>query len=109
MAGRRKPRQLRAVVAEGRCAWNGRGGLRQAPSRLGRRPAAPEVEEQGLRILCIASGGGHLEQMLTYLDALQGHEIVLAHYAFPNFRDFEDSRLAEHVGIFRGGEGGFGC
>lgn len=56
-----------------------------------------------MRVLCIAGGGGHLEQMLACLDALEGHEIILAHYAFPNFRDFEDPRLREHVGIFRGG------
>ncbi len=59
-----------------------------------------------MRVLCIAGGGGHLEQMLACLEALRGHHIVLAHYDFPNFRDFADPRVAEHVGIFRGGTSG---
>ena len=59
-----------------------------------------------MRILCIASGGGHIEEMIACLDALAGHEVVLAHYGTRTFRDFSDPRVARHIGIFRGGEGG---
>lgn len=60
-----------------------------------------------MRILCIASGGGHLEQMLACAEALAGHDLVLAHYAFRNFRGFRDPRFRGHVGVCRGGEGGW--
>jgi UDP-N-acetylglucosamine:LPS N-acetylglucosamine transferase len=59
-----------------------------------------------VRILCIASGGGHLEQMLACLEALEGHELVLAHYQWPTFRDFHEPRFNRHVGIFLGGDKG---
>jgi len=59
-----------------------------------------------LRLLCIASGGGHLEQMLACLDAFQGHDLVLGHYQWSNWRDFDDPRLRRHVGIFLWGTSG---
>ncbi|HUU92733.1 MAG TPA: hypothetical protein VM238_16165 [Phycisphaerae bacterium] len=40
------------------------------------------------RILCIASGGGHLEQMLACIDTLGNHRVTLALYAWPNLVDF---------------------
>lgn len=52
-----------------------------------------------MRILCIASGGGHIEEMLACLDAFEGHDLVLAHYKWRTFKDFHDPRLRRHVGL----------
>jgi len=41
-----------------------------------------------LRVLCVASGGGHLEQLLACIDALEGHRITLGIYEFSNLRNF---------------------
>jgi UDP-N-acetylglucosamine:LPS N-acetylglucosamine transferase len=54
-----------------------------------------------MRVLCIASGGGHIDEMLECLDAFKGHEIVLAHYKWPSFRDFTDPRISRRGGGMR--------
>jgi len=52
-----------------------------------------------LRVLCVASGGGHLEQLLACIDALtaplpngrgsgRGHRITLGIYEYSNLRGF---------------------
>ena len=56
-----------------------------------------------MRILCIASGGGHLEQLLACLDALEGHELALAVYGFHS-QGFKHPRFARQFRIFRGGD-----
>ena len=42
-----------------------------------------------LRVLCVASGGGHLEQLLACVDALRGHRVTLGIYEYSNLRGFE--------------------
>jgi UDP-N-acetylglucosamine:LPS N-acetylglucosamine transferase len=59
-----------------------------------------------MRILCVAAAGGHIEQMIECLGAFEGHEVVLAHYDWPNFKDFADPRISRRVGIFLGGDEG---
>jgi len=43
-----------------------------------------------MRILCVASGGGHLEQLLACIDALRpgGHQVTLGIYEDSNLRGF---------------------
>ena len=59
-----------------------------------------------MRVLCVAAAGGHIEQMIECLGAFEGHEVVLAHYDWPTFRDFTDPRISRRVGIFLGGDEG---
>jgi UDP-N-acetylglucosamine:LPS N-acetylglucosamine transferase len=82
-----------------RCARTEVPGAVKAPSF--RKEDGPRV-----KVLCIAGGGGHVEEMVACLDAFDGYEVVLAHYDWPSFRDFSDPRVWRHVGTFRGGDGG---
>jgi len=41
-----------------------------------------------LKILCVASGGGHVEQILACTEAFQGHKVSLGLYGYSNLADF---------------------
>jgi UDP-N-acetylglucosamine:LPS N-acetylglucosamine transferase len=58
------------------------------------------------RILCIAGGGGHVEELYECLDAFDGHEVRLAHYDWSTLRDFRHRNLTRCYGIFLGGDKG---
>ncbi len=60
-----------------------------------------------LRVLCVASAGGHLEQMLACADAFEGHTLTLAMYDFHR-NGFSDGRFARRVPIIYLGETGLG-
>lgn len=47
-----------------------------------------------LRILCAASGGGHVEQILACLEAFAGCDVALGYYGYPNFDDFSHPAIA---------------
>lgn len=47
-----------------------------------------------LRVLCIGSGGGHLEQILACLDAFAGCEVALSFYAYPTYDDLSHPGIA---------------
>jgi UDP-N-acetylglucosamine:LPS N-acetylglucosamine transferase len=45
-------------------------------------------KDRPLRVLCVASGGGHVEQMLVLAQALEGHRLTLVAYGYSNMADF---------------------
>jgi UDP-N-acetylglucosamine:LPS N-acetylglucosamine transferase len=42
----------------------------------------------------VASGGGHFEQILACMDALEGCEVALSYYGYPTFDDFSHAGVA---------------
>jgi len=59
-----------------------------------------------MRVLCIASGGGHLEQMLSCVGALEGHEAYLAHYDYGTFHKFKPPCFKRGFPVFFWADGG---
>lgn len=47
-----------------------------------------------LRVLCVASGGGHVEQILACMDAFAGCEVALGYYGYPSYDDFSHPAIA---------------
>ena len=47
-----------------------------------------------LRILCVASGGGHIEQILACMDAFAGCDVALGFYGYPSYDDFSHPAVA---------------
>ncbi len=66
------------------------------------------TRQRPLRILCVASGGGHLEQMLACVDALGGHRIVIGLYRWRNLAGFEHPGVDHLRFVMCGGSGSIG-
>jgi len=66
------------------------------------------VRARPKRVLCVASGGGHLEQMLACVDALRGHRVVIGLYGWPNLADFEHPGVDHLRFVLCGGAKGIG-
>jgi len=47
-----------------------------------------------LRILCVASGGGHIEQILACAEAFAGCDVALSYYGHPCYDDFSNPGIA---------------
>ena len=47
-----------------------------------------------MKILCIASGGGHIAQAVRCLEAFEGHQVVLATYARDYMLNFKHVRVS---------------
>jgi UDP-N-acetylglucosamine:LPS N-acetylglucosamine transferase len=47
-----------------------------------------------MKILCIASGGGHVEAAMRCLEAFDGHQVVLATYAKDYMLHFKHPRIS---------------
>lgn len=47
-----------------------------------------------MKILCIASGGGHVDAAIRCLEAFEGHQVVLATYARVHMLNFKHPRIS---------------